>query len=386
VSGPLVALCVAVFAVGVLLLVWHLRQHCPGRAIPILTEGEGFGFRDGHQRSGGLITTLTATPTRGRSLHGSVRGDGERASCSWSLGYQLRYGDGTAPEHRAPILCCGKGAPIRQTWRLSHRYKATGRYVSRRPSMSTATATTHGDGCGERELNGTCTQRRITATRSRAVVADEVAACLDGTLKLERRPRALKLHAHGGPSTQKLSAKLSRSHVGSATGSWSVPAQSLCWIDKCRISPSQMRHIGVARTPGPVWMLPNQPRIRRGQLKQREHVMRVLHFGVSTASPAKRACRRASSKLAGLLDGSLRCPAGMRPSQVASAEASRSPRWNHPLLTVAVHGDPRPTVPASSADAIGPDLGGSGEKGGLDPKNLRERTGVSRNGRVEPKL
>ncbi len=31
-----------------------------------------------------------------------------------------------------------------------------------------------------------------------------------------------------------------------------------------------------------------------------------------------------------------------------------------------------PTVPASSADAAGPDLEGSGEKGGLDPKDLRE--------------
>ena len=32
-----------------------------------------------------------------------------------------------------------------------------------------------------------------------------------------------------------------------------------------------------------------------------------------------------------------------------------------------------PTVPASSADAIGPDLEGSGEIGGLDPKDLRKR-------------
>jgi len=62
--------------------------------------------------------------------------------------------------------------------------------------------------------------------------------------------------------------------------------------------------------------------------------------------------------------------------QVASAESFALSKVEPPSsncgLCMAIR---VPTVPASSADAIGPDLGGSGEKGGLDPKDLREAYG-----------
>ncbi len=47
-----------------------------------------------------------------------------------AFGYQLRYGDGTsAAQEAVPLIClAGKGAPVRQTWHLVHRYKAAGRY------------------------------------------------------------------------------------------------------------------------------------------------------------------------------------------------------------------------------------------------------------------
>jgi hypothetical protein len=81
-------------------------------------------------RSGGLIATLTATPARAKigftvqfEVTASVR------HAPGALGYRLRYGDGTGAENVVPQFCvAGRGAPRRQTWRLSHRYKAAGGY------------------------------------------------------------------------------------------------------------------------------------------------------------------------------------------------------------------------------------------------------------------
>ncbi len=82
------------------------------------------------ERSGGLIATLTATPTRakvGSTVQFEVTASVRHAL--GALGYQLRYGDGTSAENVVPQFCvAGKGTPRRQTWRLSHRYKAAGRY------------------------------------------------------------------------------------------------------------------------------------------------------------------------------------------------------------------------------------------------------------------
>ena len=82
------------------------------------------------KRSGGLIATLTATPTRakvGSTVQFEVTASESHAL--GALGYQLSYGDGTSAENVVPQFCVvGKGAPMRQTWRLSHRYKAAGRY------------------------------------------------------------------------------------------------------------------------------------------------------------------------------------------------------------------------------------------------------------------
>jgi streptogramin lyase len=59
--------------------------------------------------------------------------------------------------------------------------------------------------------------------------------------------------------------------------------------------------------------------------------------------------------------------------QVASAETFALSKVAEPSSNCGVCMAIRvPTVPASSADAIGPDLEGSGEDGGLDPKDLRE--------------
>jgi hypothetical protein len=81
-------------------------------------------------RSAGLAVTLTATPTRakiGSTLQFEVTASDAHAL--GALGYQLRFGDGTSAENVVPQFCvAGKGAPSRQTWRLSHRYKAAGRY------------------------------------------------------------------------------------------------------------------------------------------------------------------------------------------------------------------------------------------------------------------
>ena len=47
-----------------------------------------------------------------------------------ALGYGLRYGDGTsAPPIEVPQFClAGRGRPVRQSWRFSHRYRAPGRF------------------------------------------------------------------------------------------------------------------------------------------------------------------------------------------------------------------------------------------------------------------
>jgi hypothetical protein len=82
------------------------------------------------KRSGGLIATLTATPTRakiGSTVQFEVTASARHAL--GALGYQLSYGDGTSAENVVPQFCvAGRGAPRRQTWHLSHRYKAAGQY------------------------------------------------------------------------------------------------------------------------------------------------------------------------------------------------------------------------------------------------------------------
>jgi hypothetical protein len=82
------------------------------------------------RRSGGLIVALTAMPRRakvGYTVQFEVTASAGHAL--GALGYQLRYGDGTSAENVVPQFCvAGRGVPRRQAWRLTHRYKATGRY------------------------------------------------------------------------------------------------------------------------------------------------------------------------------------------------------------------------------------------------------------------
>jgi hypothetical protein len=82
------------------------------------------------ERTGGLTVALTATLTPAKI--GSMVQFGVTASdrhALGALGYQLRYGDGTSAENLVPQFCvAGKDTPTRQAWRLSHAYKAAGRY------------------------------------------------------------------------------------------------------------------------------------------------------------------------------------------------------------------------------------------------------------------
>jgi hypothetical protein len=47
-----------------------------------------------------------------------------------AFGYQLRYGDGTsAAQNTVPLICVeGRRTPMRQAWRLVHRFKTAGQY------------------------------------------------------------------------------------------------------------------------------------------------------------------------------------------------------------------------------------------------------------------
>jgi hypothetical protein len=79
----------------------------------------------------GLGVTLMATPTRastGSPVEFNLTAYASHAP--GAFGYQLRYGDGTsAAQSTVPQFCiAGGGTPRRQTWRLTHRYKAAGRY------------------------------------------------------------------------------------------------------------------------------------------------------------------------------------------------------------------------------------------------------------------
>lgn len=101
--------------------------------------------------------------------------------------------------------------------------------------------------------------------------------------------------------------------------------------------------------------------------------MRVLHFGpVRRANRSQRVQRRRASWLACLAVLSAALLGCVLP-QAASAESFALSKAAEPSSNCGVCMAIRvPTVPASSADAIGPDLEGSGEDGGLDPKDLRE--------------
>jgi hypothetical protein len=81
-------------------------------------------------RSGSLAITLTATPMRAKT-HSPIEFNltAYAPHAPGALGYQLRYGDGTSTESVTPQFCvAGRGAPTRETWHLSHRYRAAGRY------------------------------------------------------------------------------------------------------------------------------------------------------------------------------------------------------------------------------------------------------------------
>jgi hypothetical protein len=82
------------------------------------------------ERSGGLTVTLTAAPTHvkvGSPVELNLTANASHAP--GAFGYQLHYGDGTNAENIVPQFCVvGGGAPTRETWHLTHRYKAAGRY------------------------------------------------------------------------------------------------------------------------------------------------------------------------------------------------------------------------------------------------------------------
>ena len=84
-------------------------------------------------RAGGVAIALTATPARAKidfPVRFEVTASARRAA--GALGYELRYGDGTTAENVVPMFCLAgkgaKGAPVRETWHLVHRYKAPGLY------------------------------------------------------------------------------------------------------------------------------------------------------------------------------------------------------------------------------------------------------------------
>jgi hypothetical protein len=82
-------------------------------------------------RSGGLAVKLTATPMRAKT-GSSIEFDltAYASPASGAFGYQLRYGDGTSAAQSTVLLICveGRRTPARQTWHLTHRYEAAGRY------------------------------------------------------------------------------------------------------------------------------------------------------------------------------------------------------------------------------------------------------------------
>src|ERR1700691_212636 len=83
-------------------------------------------------RSGNLTATLTATPTRvkrGSIVQFAVTASERQAR--GALGYRLLYGDGASAENVVPMFClAGRGTPVRHKWRLSHRYRSSGRYTA----------------------------------------------------------------------------------------------------------------------------------------------------------------------------------------------------------------------------------------------------------------
>jgi len=81
--------------------------------------------------SGGLAVTLTATPRRakaGSPVEFNLTAYAPHAP--GAISYQLRYRDGTSTaQNTVPLICvAGRNTPTRQTWHLTHRYKAASRY------------------------------------------------------------------------------------------------------------------------------------------------------------------------------------------------------------------------------------------------------------------
>lgn len=81
-------------------------------------------------RSAGLTVVLKST-SKEVKVGSTVRFDvtASDRSAPGAIGYRLSYGDGTSAENLVPMFCtAGKGVPVHETWRLTHRYKAVGRY------------------------------------------------------------------------------------------------------------------------------------------------------------------------------------------------------------------------------------------------------------------
>ncbi len=83
-------------------------------------------------RSGGLTVTLMATPVRAKTgAPVEFNATAYERRTPGALGYELRYGDGiSAAQDMVPLFCLmRRNAPIRKTWRESHRYRKPGTYT-----------------------------------------------------------------------------------------------------------------------------------------------------------------------------------------------------------------------------------------------------------------
>jgi len=80
--------------------------------------------------SAGLSVALTVTPARaapGVAVEFTVRLSAR--SAIGSLGYRLKFADGTSRANVVPQFCrAGPGSPEHETWRIAHRYTRAGVY------------------------------------------------------------------------------------------------------------------------------------------------------------------------------------------------------------------------------------------------------------------
>jgi PKD domain len=83
-------------------------------------------------RPEGLTATLKATPTpAGTGTPVELRVTAGAARAPGTFGYQVRFGDGTNAAQSSASLICDEArrVPMHQTWHLTHRYRAPGRYT-----------------------------------------------------------------------------------------------------------------------------------------------------------------------------------------------------------------------------------------------------------------